>query len=471
MKIAICTSEAVSFAKTGGMADVCGALPHALEDLGHEVIVIMPKYQAVRSSGILFKNLDRDFDWTMIGDTIKVYFLKHDMYLREGLYGDRFGDYPDNLKRFSYLSSKTLEFFRKINFNPDIIHCHDWQTSLIPVLAKAYGQKFFFTGEKKPATLLTIHNVSYQGIFSKEQMPDTGLGWEYFSVSGLEFYDKINLLKGGILYADLINTVSVTHSQEIQRKEFGCGLEGVLTGRKDRFFGIVNGVDYKIWNPQGDPYIFKNYSMDTIEDKKMNKVNLQETCGLAKDEKLPLLGFVGRLVGQKGIDLILKVLPSLCQRGMQVVILGIGEVKFETALAEIARQFPKLIFVGSRFDDQLAHRIYAASDIFLMPSKFEPCGIGQLISFKYGTVPVVYKTGGLADTVIDYSLKNSAGTGFVLTKYDDAEFLLAIQRAVELFADKKKWRDLLKRLMRLNFSWKESAKEYVALYEKARRLV
>ena len=470
MKIALVTSEAVPFAKTGGLADVCGALPLALEDLGHEVVMIMPKYQAVRSSGTVFKSLDRDFDWTAMGEASKAYFLKNDMYLREGLYGDTLGDYPDNLKRFSYLSMKALELFKKIDFNPDIIHCHDWQASLVPVFAKAYPNKFFFKGEKKTKILLTIHNISYQGIFSKEQMPDTGLGWEYFSVSALEFFDRINVLKGGILYADLINTVSVTHSREVQTKEFGCGLEGVLSDKKDRFFGIINGVDYKVWNPQGDPNIFKNYSVDTVEDKKLNKVCLQGICGLAKDDKLPLLGFVGRLVEQKGIDLILRSLPHLCRRGMQVVLLGSGEPKYERELTELAKQFPKLVSVSLRFDDQLAHRIYAASDVFLMPSRFEPCGIGQLISFKYGTVPVVYKTGGLADTVIDYSLKRTDGTGFVFTDYNETEFLLSIQRAIELFADKERWHDLMKRLMHLNFSWKESAKEYVSLYEKAKTL-
>jgi starch synthase len=470
MKIALVTSEAVPFAKTGGMGDVCGALPLALEDLGEDVIVIMPKYQSVHFSGIVLKPVDADFDVATIGKGIKFYFLRHDMYLREGFYGGRLGDYPDNLKRFSYFCKKALGLFKKINFSPDVIHCHDWQTALIPVYMKAYGPETFFPRGKKPKTLLTIHNVSYQGIFQKEEMPQTELGWEYFSLSGLEYYDHINLLKGGILYADALNTVSLTHVKEMMTEEFGYGLEGVLSTRKDRFFGITNGLDYRIWNPQGDALIFRNYSQNNLEAKTTNKLMLQELCGLTKSENIPLLGFVGRLVEQKGIGLLTKILPQLCKEGVQVVVLGMGDVQAEAAFASVAKEYPSLVFSSSRFDEELAHRIYAGSDIFLMPSYFEPCGIGQLISFKYGTVPLVYKTGGLADTVTDYNFKNTSGTGFVFTKYDEDEFLLTVKRARQLFEDKKKWQGLVNDIMRLNFSWKESAKKYIDLYKKAARL-
>lgn len=470
MKIAFCASEAVPFAKTGGLADVCGALPLALEDPGLEVIVIIPRYQAVRLSGAVLRPIDRDYDYTTIGDSIKVYFVKHDMFLREGLYGDRFGDYPDNLKRFSYFCTKALELFKKIDFAPDVIHCHDWQTALIPVLLKAHGLSYFSEGGKIPKTLLTIHNISYQGVFQREQMSETGLDWEYFSLSGLEFYGKVNCLKGGIQYADLLNTVSATYSKEVQTEEFGCGLEGVLRNRSGRFSGIINGVDYKVWNPQGDPHLFKNYSVSNIEEKKVNKLKLQDFCGLSKNEKLPLLGFVGRLVEQKGIDLIIRIIPALAQKGLQTVVLGLGEPKYEKALSELARAYPTLVYYNSNFDDELAHRIYAACDLFLMPSRFEPCGIGQLISFKYGTVPVVYKTGGFVDTVIDYNFNTHAGTGFAFNKYNEEEFLFAIKRATELFSNKKRWQELAQHLMRLNFSWKESAKKYLALYEKAKQL-
>ncbi|MFH0877181.1 MAG: glycogen synthase GlgA [Candidatus Omnitrophota bacterium] len=468
MKIAFCTSEAVPFAKTGGLADVCGALPLALEDCGQEVIVIMPKYQSVRFSSIAAKTLDDDCDWAVLGKGVKVYFVKHDMFSREGLYGDQFGDYPDNLKRFSYFCAKALEIFQKIKFIPDVIHCHDWQTSLVPVMLTANAGLLKWPGQV-PKTLLTIHNISYQGMFAREQMPQTGLDWKYFSISGLEFFGQINLLKGGILYADALNTVSLTHSQEIQTQAFGCGLDGVLRTRSDRFTGIVNGVDYKIWNPQGDAHLFKPYSVNNIEDKKVNKKKLQDLCGLAQIEKLPLLGFVGRLVEQKGIDLIAKALPTLCQHGIQTVVLGVGEKKYEEALTGLARQYPSLVFYSPHFDDELAHHIYAGSDVFLMPSQFEPCGIGQLISFKYGTVPVVYKTGGLADTVLDVQADAPKGSGFVFAKYTDKGFLSAIERARRLFAEPAEWQELVHNIMRLNFSWKESAKKYIDLYEKAKK--
>ncbi len=467
MKIAIVTSEAVPYAKTGGLADVCGALPLELENLSEGVILVMPKYACVRRSGVVFKKIDEDFDVVEISDNTKAYFLKHDMFLREDLYGDRLGDFGDNLKRFSYFCQKVLSLFKKIDFIPDVIHCHDWQTSLIPVFIKAYGHEYFFGAGKKPKTLLTIHNISYQGIFPKEQMLQTGLGWEYFTLSSLEYYDQVNLLKGGIIYADIVNTVSATHAQEIQTKEFGCGLEGVLATRKNRFFGVINGVDYKIWNPQGDSRLFHRYSLANFYEKKINKLKLQDACGLAKSEDRMLLGFVGRWVRQKGIDLLARLLPNLSQNDIQAVILGVGEPDIEADLRAIARDYPKMVFVTSDFDDDLAHKIYAGCDVFAMPSRFEPCGTGQLISFKYGTVPIVYKTGGLADTVQDYNFKDNTGTGFVFSRFDEPEFLCAINRAKELFGDKKAWRELGKSLMRLNFSWKESAKKYTELYQKA----
>lgn len=466
MKIAFMTSEAVPFAKTGGLADVCGALPLELENLGHEVALFMPRYQGVRSFRRVIRTCDKDFDVTVLDEGVKAYFLKHDMYLRDSLYGDRFGDYPDNLKRFAYFCLKTLEVFKKIDFQPDVIHCHDWQTSLVPAYLSVFGARYF-QGPKIPRTLLTIHNVSYQGIFPKEEMPETGLGWEYFTMEGLEFHGKVNLLKGGIRYADIVNTVSATHALEMQTKEFGCGLDGVLKNKRGRFSGIANGIDYKVWNPQGDPYIYKKYSQEQPGEKKTNKLRLQEFCKLTRNENMPLCGFVGRLVEQKGIDLILDILPQLVAGGFQVVVLGKGESMYEEALAESVRKYPGAVFYSGSFDEPLAHKIYAACDLFLMPSRFEPCGIGQLISFKYGTIPIVYKTGGLADTVEDYHQKNDTGSGFVFTSYEAGAFFLAIQRAQKVLSDKKRREDFIKRIMRLNFSWKESARRYVALYEKA----
>lgn len=465
MKIAFCASEAVPYAKTGGLADVCGALPVALKNLGHEVILIMPKYYFISAHTSLLKSFDRDFDWSWT-DGVKVFFVKNDVFLRAGLYGDRSGDYADNLSRFAYLCKMSCELFRRIGFKPDIIHCHDWQTSLIPALIKADKNTYFDSGVKKPKTLLTLHNVSYQGIFPKEQMPQSGLSWEYFSLDGFEFHDKINCLKGGIQYADAVNTVSPTYAIETQSSSFGCGLEGVLANRKEHFTGIINGIDYKVWNPSGDKHLFKSYALDDLEGKKYNKLTLQKMYGLTCDVKRPLFGFVGRLVEQKGLVLLMKALPKLCRQGAQVVILGTGDEKFEQALLDFTKEYPHSIYFSSQFDDKLAHRIYGACDFFLMPSQFEPCGIGQLISFKYGTVPVVFRTGGLADTVVDYSSDKRGGNGFVFSKYDDREFFACVQRGLKLFKDEKSWLEFIKRLMGLNFSWKESAKKYVALYEK-----
>jgi len=468
VKIAFCVSEAVPFAKTGGIADVCGALPLTLGVLGEEVIVIIPKYQEVSFSGAVLNSVDADYDRMIVSDNVTIYFVKAEMFLRKGLYGDESGDYPDNLRRFSYFCRKALLLFKRINFYPEVIHCHEWQTSLVPLFLKAFSQEYFPKGIKKQKCLLTIHNLSDQGIFPKEQMFETGLDSTYFSLSGLESSGKINLLKGGILYADSINTVSPTYSRQIQTKEYGCGLEDILKKKAKHICGIVNGIDYKIWNPQGDPHIFKNYSLNNLEDKNINKIELQKILGLELNDKLPLLGFVGRLLEQKGIDLIAKSLLELCQKGIQAVILGSGEKKFESLLKEIAAQYPSLVSFNSGFNDRLAHRIYAGCDLFLMPSRFEPCGISQLICFKYGTVPVCFKTGGLVDTVVDYKKDVEVGNGFVFARYTEGAFILALERAMKLFKDKEEWKALVKRIMCLNFSWKESAKRYSELYHELR---
>jgi starch synthase len=313
MKVVFCASEAVPFSKTGGLADVAGALPLELASLGIEVVLIVPKYSSVRVSGTLLRPFDADFDTATLGANGRVYFLKHDMYLRSGLYGDSAGDYPDNLKRFAYFCQKALALLPKIKFIPDIVHGHDWQTSLLPLYLKD-TKLGLGPACKLPQTLLTIHNMAYQGVFSKTQLPETGLGWDYFSVMGLEFYDKINLLKGGILFSDFVNTVSVTYAKEVLTPEHGCGLEGVLGSKRTKFVGIPNGIDYRTWNPQNDMSIFKRYGTGHLRDKRVNKVALQETCGLTRDDRAPLIGFVGRLVGQKGVDLILKEMSALFMR-------------------------------------------------------------------------------------------------------------------------------------------------------------
>ena len=460
MKIVLCSSEVVPFAKTGGLADVAGALPIALEELGHEVIIAMPRYKEIQESRFKIQRAGKDVSYSILGRGIKVYFIENDKYFnRDGLYGDKKGDHKDNLERFSYYCKRTLELLKEINFSADVIHCNDWQTCLIPVYLKAlYSMDAFYKNIK---TILTIHNIGYQGLFPKEEFPKLGLDWSLFNIKALEYYNQINLLKGGMVFSDLLNTVSTAYSQEIQTKEFGFGLEGVLAERKESLFGILNGLDYSLWNPAQDELIAAKYSVRNIEDKYKNKRDLQKICGLPLKEDLPLLGIVSRLAEQKGFDILAEGIEKICKMDLQLVILGTGEEKYHLILEKIVKKYPKVISLHLKFDNTLAHKIYAGCDVFLMPSKYEPCGLGQLISFAYGTLPLVFKTGGLADTV-------TADNGFVFDKYSKGDLIKTVGKAVTAFANKKKWTALMVKGMGYNFSWKESAKSYIKLYEKAK---
>lgn len=460
MRIAMCASEVVPFAKTGGLADVAGALPLALEVNGEEVIIIMPNYKAVQNSKFRIQKLKEDISTAVTGKNIKVYFIENDNYFnRDGLYGDKAGDYKDNLDRFSYYCKRALELLKEINFKADIIHCHDWQSSLIPVYLKTlYKNDAFF---KQTRTVLTIHNIGYQGIFAKEEFPKLGVDWSLFGIEGLEFYDKVNILKGGMEFCDLINTVSPTYSKEIQTKEFGFGLEGVLLKRRNSVFGILNGIDYSIWNPETDKFIAKNFSLESIADKAKDKEDLQKYCSLPTAIGVPLFGIVSRLAEQKGFDILAEAMPTICNMELQLVILGTGDQKYHILLDELSKKYPKVISLHLKFDDPLAHKIYAGTDIFLMPSKYEPCGLGQLISLRYGTIPLTFKTGGLADTV-------DSKNGFVFDEYSKDGLLETMQKAIKAFGDKKKWAKLLETAMRGNFSWENAAKDYIRLYAKAK---
>lgn len=458
MKILMCASEVVPFAKTGGLADVVGALPLALERLGHEVRITMPKYKIVDNQKFKVTAIAKDVDAAKIGNNIAVYFIKNDKYFnRDGLYGDKNGDYADNLQRFSFYSRRSLELLKEINYSPDVLHLHDWQSALAAIYLKnIYREDNFYN---KIKVLLTIHNLAYQGLFPKEEYPKLGLDDELFSVGGLEFYNKINILKGGIISSSLINTVSETYAKEIQGKEFGCGLEGVLSGRKKDIFGIINGLDYDVWNPTKDKLIYKNYSPETWKDKYQNKARLQKDCGLSVTD-VPLFGMVSRLAEQKGMDLISSSMEDLIRMShIQMVFLGTGDAKYHNLLEQMAKKYPHNISVHLKFDDSLAHKIYAASDIFLMPSRYEPCGLGQMIALKYGTLPLVFKTGGLADTI-------SEENGFVFEKYSVPAFVDAAKEALSAYSDKAKWEKLVRKAFTYDFSWEESAKKYVGLYRK-----
>ncbi len=461
MKIAMCASEVVPFAKTGGLADVVGALPQALEDQSQEVIIIMPAYKSIHNAKCKIQRLKGDISYSIIKKNIKVYFIGHAEYFnRDCLYGDKSGDYKDNLERFSYFCKSALALLKELNFQADIIHVHDWQACLVPVYLKTiYKDDAFFQGTK---TVLTIHNIGYQGLFPKDEFPKLGLDWSLFGIEGLEFYGRINLLKAGMEFCDIMNTVSPTYSRQIQTKDFGFGLDGVLLKRRDLLFGILNGIDYAVWNPATDKFIAKNFSASHPQGKAVCKEDLQAFCKLPCKKNVPLIGIVSRLAEQKGFDILAESIDSICKMDIQMVILGTGDLKYHLVLEKMLKKYPKVISLNQKFDDPLAHKIYAGSDIFLMPSKYEPCGLGQLISFRYGTVPLVFKTGGLADTV-------SKENGFVFDKYTKDELKKTVKKSVTVFEDKPAWSRLMQRAMDYDFSWKESARKYIELYAKAKK--
>jgi len=453
MNILMVSSEVVPFAKTGGLADVAGSLPLALENLGMRVKIFMPKYKQIKIKQ----------NKTIIGKGTEIFFIKNDKFFnRENLYGDKKGDYPDNLDRFAYFSKKCLKLAKRIGFKPDIIHCNDWQSSLIPVYLKSrYSQDEFYSTTK---TLLTIHNLSYQGLFKKSEFPKTDLDLSLFSIDALEYYDKVCLLKGGILFSDYINTVSPAYSKEIQTKEFGCGLEGVLKNRSNALCGILNGIDTAVWNPATNKAIAENYDFDFVEGKGLNKLALQKECGLKQGKDIPLIGMVSRLADQKGLDLISKAIKNVLKMGAQFILLGTGDALYHKLFEKIAKTRKAKASVNLRFDAVLAEKIYASSELFLMPSRFEPCGLGQLICFRYGTIPIARLTGGLKDTVHEYNETTKAGDGFTFTKYSSSELLKAVKKALRVYKDKAAWRDLTKKVMQYDYSWEASAKEYVKLY-------
>ena len=454
-KVLYVTSEAVPFAKTGGLADVAGSLPVALEELGADVRVMIPKYATIKVKSNEAK----------LGNNVTVYFIKNDEYFkRRELYGDKFGDYHDNLDRFAFFSREALERCKLEGFAPDIINCNDWMTALVPVYLKTlYKDDPFFANTK---VLLTIHNLAYQGLFPKEEYPKIGLGWEYFTIDCFEYYDKVNLMKAGIIYADAINTVSPSYAKEILEPQFGCGLEGVLKLREDDLYGILNGIDYSTWNPQTDRRIFKKYSADDMDNKYVNKEALQKEAGFKVDREIPMIGMISRLADQKGLDILTKILDELLNIKVQFILLGTGENKYHILLGKMAKRYPKNTSINLRFDAILAEKIYAGCDLFLLPSRYEPCGLSQMISFKYGTIPVARQTGGLKDSVKEFDLKTGEGNGFIFTEYRAEHLFAAIKRALAAYKNRAAWEKLVGKVMKLDFSWSKSAKEYLKLYNK-----
>ncbi len=472
LRILLIASEVEPFAKTGGLADVVGALPRALAALGHDVRVLMPKYRGVETTaGALSVALprvhvpmgDRTTEGALLegrlGRDVPVYFLVHDHYYdRPGLYGTQDESYLDNCERFVFFCRGALEAIRGLGWLPQVIHANDWQTGLVPVYLET-----LYAGDpalSSIATLFTIHNVAYQGTFWHFDMPMTGLGWDLFTPAGLEFYGKLNFMKGGLVFADLLNTVSRTYAQEIQTPEFGYGLEGVLQSRSSDLFGVLNGIDAEEWDPSTDEQIAKRFSADDLAGKATCKSALVAEMGLDADGS-PLIGVVSRLAHQKGLDLVPEAFPGLLDLGFQVALLGAGESWLEDALTEAAARHPGRIALRIGFDEDLARRIYSGADMFLMPSRYEPCGLGQMISMRYGTIPIVRRTGGLADTV------HEGRTGFLFVDPTKAALVDAARRARDAFRDAATWRQLVRNAMGEDFSWHASAKEYVSLYRRA----
>ncbi|MFH1784627.1 MAG: glycogen synthase GlgA [bacterium] len=478
MKILVVASECVPFAKSGGLADVIGALPKHIRKRGHDVRIVLPKYKTINSRQFGLKPV-RKFSVQMGGDVeqaqvyrsilgnVTVYFIGNKNFFdRDELYRTSGGDYHDNAQRFIFFSKAVMELAKAEAFKPRIIHCNDWQTGLIPAYIKTlYNYDSFFSETK---TVYTIHNLAYQGLFPKNIMPVTGIGWDQFTPDKMEYWGQVSFMKAGLVYSDIITTVSKTYSREIQSsKEFGRGMEGVLASRFRDIYGILNGVDYEDWNPSGDTIIASNYSLkDVASGKAICKNDLARDTGLSFGEDIPFIAMISRLDPQKGFDIVVEAIESIMSLDIKFILLGRGDEIYHKTFEKISRKHPEKVSVHFTFNDSLAHKIYAGADMLLMPSHFEPCGLGQLIAFKYGTIPIVYKTGGLADTVNAHNSPKKTSKGFIFDKYTPSALLDTVKKAIEVYADKKKWKKLVNSAMRSDFSWDRPAAEYEALYKK-----
>ncbi len=478
MKVAMLASEIVPFAKTGGLADVAGALPKFLHPLGVEFKVLMPFYRETRLKNLSLRRvLDKQelswpgksvpFSvWEAKENSVSFLFVEHDEYFdREHLYGTPKGDYPDNGERFAFFAGAALEALRALNFRPDVIHAHDWQSAMaLAYLKFASAQDSFFVHTR---SLFTIHNLAYQGLFEKDILGRIGLPEALFNMEDLEFYGRVNFLKAGILYATAVSTVSRRYSQEIQTPEFGHRLDGLLRKRRDTLFGILNGVDYSDWNPATDKFTIRPFDPTYLDGKKDCRADLFRTFSLgASEEDIPTIGMVSRLAGQKGFDILTESLEGIFNLGVRLVILGTGEEVFQKALLAAQSRHPQVFGLKIAFDEALSHKIYAGSDIFLIPSRYEPCGLTQMYSLRYGTIPVVRATGGLDDTVQEYKPERQTGNGFKFEDYSAKALLAALEKAVSAYRNKERWRRLMQTAMACDFSWARSAREYLRLYQK-----
>jgi len=474
VKVVFVASEGVPFSKTGGLADVVGALPKALAALGHEVEVILPRYRltpqgaSVPYAKSLTLALGSGYKFAAVQDGgrahgVQTFLIDCPEYFdREGLYQLKGEDYPDNAHRFAAFSMAALEFMKHAPASPDIIHCHDWQTALVPIYLRNLYQEDAYYG--KSSVVFTLHNLGYQGLFPLHLLPQISLHAGLFTIDGLEYYGMVNLLKGGIIFSDFITTVSSKYAKEIQTPEFGYGLEGVLRSRAAHLQGIVNGVDYEEWDPSTDKLLAANYTPADLEGKEACKKALLEAMGVQTPVlHRPVIGIVSRFASQKGFDLISSIAEQLASLDLYVVALGTGEPAHEELFRTMAAKYPEKFLVKIAYDNVLAHQIEAGSDMFLMPSRYEPCGLNQIYSLRYGAVPIVRATGGLDDTIEAFD--GNSGTGFKFQAYSPQALLAAIHAALETYSTPKAWHRLVQNGMKKDFSWTTSAQAYSQIYE------
>jgi starch synthase len=476
MRILLAASEVAPFAKTGGLADVAGALPKALTKLGHDVRVVLPKYRGVDATKFRLRQVLTDLPVPVAGrsepaiiwegaiGSAPVYFVQSDRYFdREALYQTKEGDYPDNAERFAFFSRAVLELPRALQFAPDVYHCNDWQAGLVPTYLRTTRRGA--SSVQGAGVLFTVHNLGYQGLFPPEALATANLGQELFTPFGIEFYGKVNFLKAGLVYSDLVNTVSRKYSEEIQTEEFGCGLEGVLRARARDLYGILNGIDYDEWHPTRDLHTVAKFSREDLAGKRACKADLQRAFGLPERPEVPVLAVISRLTPQKGMDLVAEALDPILALDAQLVLLGTGDAELHEAFEAAKRRHPSRVGLKLGFDVALSHKIEAGGDMFLMPSRYEPCGLNQMYSLAYGTVPVVRATGGLDDTIQAFDPTTGQGTGF---KFDEAAaevLVMTLRGAIALFRQPEHWHRLMLNGMACDFSWDRSAREYQALFQ------
>jgi starch synthase len=471
MKILIATPEATPYVKTGGLADVTGALLKEYTRMNLQPTLVLPLYRQIREQFTLADTGhrvtvpmgNRTVSGRILSHGPSAYFLECDKFFdRTDLYGTPAGDYPDNAARFTFFSRAALEACIALRLEPDVIHCNDWQTGLMPLYLRTLYRNDLFS---RTASLMTIHNLGYQGLFDVSHLPLTGLPAEWFNPEGIEFYGKINFLKAGLIAADIITTVSKTYAKEILTPEYGHGLDGFLRKRESVIHGIINGIDTDEWDPLKDTFIPLPYGATDLSGKKVCKNDLMKECSLSTHKRdIPLLSFIGRLSAQKGLDIFIEAADDIMAAGVHVIILGKGDKEIQDNILSLARKHRGRIFVKIGYDEAFAHRVYAGSDLFVMPSRYEPCGLGQLIAMRYGTIPVARRTGGLEDTIADYGPLRSSGTGFLFDEYRASSLKDCLERALCAYMDTQRWRKIISSAMAQDFSWQRSAKEYITLY-------